>query len=201
MSDSERELAERANERAIKNRERFIYGPSRRFFARFEDYNGAVTAAATVVIACLTVSLCVDSGRQADTARDQFTIMRGQLEEMKVQSDITRSQIRANFTLSFGKTTRSDGVLVTPTFKNAGDSEAVRFLGWDDSQFFGKPFPADFDFSKFRGTAAFPGSAPGRSVVRGDTMLLPSRFISKDEIKKTLAQDGFAVVWGHIEYN
>jgi hypothetical protein len=31
-------------------------------------------------------------------------------------------------------------------------------------------------------------------------MLLPSRFVSKDEIKKTLAQDGFAVVWGHIEY-
>jgi hypothetical protein len=31
-------------------------------------------------------------------------------------------------------------------------------------------------------------------------MLLPSRFVSKDEIKKNLAQDGFAVVWGHIEY-
>ena len=63
-----------------------------------------------------------------------------------------------------------------------------------------QPFPTDFDFSKFRGTAAFPGSAHGRSVLRGDTMLLPGRFVSKGEIKKTLAQDGFAVVWGHIEY-
>ena len=81
---SEKGIAEHDNERVKANRERYLYRPARRFFGCFERYNGAVTAAATVAIAALTISLSLDSSRQAETAHQQFTIMQGQLDEMKV---------------------------------------------------------------------------------------------------------------------
>jgi hypothetical protein len=193
---TERKLAEYYNERAKKNRQRFIYSPGRRFLNCLERHNGAATAAATVAIAALTVSLSFDSGRQAETANEQFKIMRGQLEEMKIQSAITRSQVRANLTLSFGKTLEQDDVFVTPTFQNAGESEALNFTGWDDSQFFTSPFPRDFDFLKRR--SQYP--LAGRSIARNDSMHLPSRLVSKEEIRKLLSKEGFVIVWGHGEF-
>jgi hypothetical protein len=50
-----------------------------------DKHDGVVTAAATVAIAFLTWSLSQDSRRQADTANDQFNIMRGQLDEMRFE--------------------------------------------------------------------------------------------------------------------
>jgi hypothetical protein len=127
---SEKGIAEHDNERVRANRERYLYRPARRFFGCFERYNGAVTAAATVAIAALTISLSLDSSRQAETAHQQFTIMQGQLDEMKVQSAITRNQVRAYLTLSYGKSSERDGIFVTPTFRNTGESEATNFKGW-----------------------------------------------------------------------
>jgi hypothetical protein len=80
---SEREIAERDNQHAAENREKFIYRPLRRFIGGFDKHNGLVTAAATAAIAFLTLSLSIDSSRQASTANEQFKIMRDQLDEMK----------------------------------------------------------------------------------------------------------------------
>jgi hypothetical protein len=194
---SERELAEYDNKRAAENRERFVYGPARRFFGSLEQYNGAVTAVATVVISCLTVSLCVDSGRQAETARDQFKIMSGQLEEMRVQSAITRNQVKAYLTFSYGKTSARNGIFVTPTFKNTGGSEAINFKGWDDRQFFSSPFPNDFDFTARRTNSQLFG----QSIGRDDARLLPSLFVTFDEMKKIVASQGWIVVWGRVDFD
>jgi hypothetical protein len=194
---SERELAERDNDRATKNRERFIFRPARRVLARLEKYNGAVTAAATVVISCLTVSMCVDSGRQAETARDQFKIMSGQLEEMKVQSAITRNQVKAYLTFSYGKTSARNGIFVTPTFKNTGGSEAINFKGWDDKRLFSPPFPNDFDFTARRTNDPLFG----QSIGRDDARLLPSLFVTFDEMKKIVAGQGWIIVWGRTDFD
>jgi hypothetical protein len=48
-----------------------------------DKHDGVVTAAATVAIAFLTWSLSQDSRRQADTANNQFRIMKGQLDAME----------------------------------------------------------------------------------------------------------------------
>lgn len=82
---SEREIAERNNQRAINNREQFLYRPVRNFINCLNRHDGVITAAATVAIASLTYSLSVDSSRQADTANEQFRIMRSQLEEMRIE--------------------------------------------------------------------------------------------------------------------
>jgi hypothetical protein len=194
---SERELAEYANKRAMENREQFIFAPVRRLVAGLEKYNGAVTAAATVVIACLTLSLCVDSGRQAETSRDQFTIMRGQLEEMKVQSEITRSQVKAFMTIAPAKTPQRNGFYVTLVAKNTGGSEAINFTGWNDRQFFDPPFPNDFDFTLRRTQNPLSSQWIGRDA----SYSLPSLFITLDEMKKIAASQGWIVVWGRVDFN
>ena len=193
---SEKGIAEHDNERVRANRERYLYRPARRFFGCFERYNGAVTAAATVAIAALTISLSLDSSRQAETAHQQFTIMQGQLDEMKVQSAITRNQVRAYLTLSYGKSSERDGIFVTPTFRNTGKSEATNFKGWDDRRFFTPSIPADFDFITRREHRPLSG----RTIGRGDAIFLPSALVTYDEIRQIAAGHSYVIIWGNVEF-
>jgi hypothetical protein len=196
MGPNEREDAERRNQEVREKRERYLFRPARRFASCFERYNGAVTAAATVAIACLTISLSLDSNRQAETARQQFTIMQGQLDEMKVQSSITRNQVRAYLTFSYGKNAQRDGIFVVPTFRNTGGSEALNFKGWDDKQLFSPPIPDDFDFIKLRAKRTLPS----RSIGRSDQMLLPNILITFDEMRKIAARQSQIIVWGYAQF-
>jgi hypothetical protein len=90
---SQQKITEDYDQRIEKNRERFIYRPLRiliwrplrRLMHCLDTHDGLVTAAATVAIAWLTFFLSIDSSRQAETARDQFRIMQGQLNEMQAE--------------------------------------------------------------------------------------------------------------------
>ena len=65
-------------------------------FRFLESHNGAVTAAATVAIGCLTYSLAQDSRRQAESVEGQLKIMRDQLSEMKSGSEQVERAISAS---------------------------------------------------------------------------------------------------------
>jgi hypothetical protein len=61
-----------------------------------DEHGGAVTAAATVAIACLTYYLAHDSRRQADSANGQLGVMKRQLDAMQAQ---TRPWLKGEFKL------------------------------------------------------------------------------------------------------
>jgi hypothetical protein len=140
---SEREIAERDNERAKQNRERFIKRPFRRLVLCLDRYNGIVTAFATAAIAGLTISLSIDSSRQAEMARGQFEIMRGQLEEAKNQRLATIAQLRANLRreqINMHPVNKAGkyaipgeemiGWDVNPNWFNAATTDAKSYIAW-----------------------------------------------------------------------
>jgi hypothetical protein len=108
---SERKAAERYNESALENRERFIYQPFKCFVWRpfkwfvdlLDDHSGAIMAIATAVIMGLTISLSIDSNRQASTANEQFRIMKGQLAAMQAdERPWLRVEVTPGDLLTFG---------------------------------------------------------------------------------------------------
>ncbi len=70
---------------AIQFLQRFVIRPISCVIQWLDKHDGIVTSTATVAIAYLTWSLAEDSRRQANTANDQFNIMRGQLNAMEAE--------------------------------------------------------------------------------------------------------------------
>jgi hypothetical protein len=134
---TEREIAENDNERAQKNRQRFIYGPFRWFIWRrvdsvlavIENHDGAVTAAATVVIAILT-------GVLAWYANGQEKILTQQIED-------SRAEKRAFvFVDSFDVSYFAEIFKVSPRLKNSGTTPPVNMRTHDNWKWFpGEPPP------------------------------------------------------------
>jgi hypothetical protein len=90
---SEQEIARRHNQQVDRNLERFLYKPGKWFFEKTNFYGSAITAIATVAIACLTISIACDSTRQADIANGTLAAVQGQLNEMSKQSKSFRDQL------------------------------------------------------------------------------------------------------------
>jgi hypothetical protein len=88
---NEREDAERSNQRAAENRERFIYRPLKRFviapsrwlITSLDNHGAAVTAIATAFIAALTFFLAKYAHDQGVIADNQRVVMQKQLSEMQ----------------------------------------------------------------------------------------------------------------------
>jgi hypothetical protein len=108
-----------------------IFKPIKRIVKILHEYDGVVTALATVVIAYLTSSLAIDSSRQA-------TFVEGQLQVMKSQLEITKIQIIANIRRDSASLQGNyvNGVIanwtVNPNFQNIGPTIARDFRHWWD---------------------------------------------------------------------
>jgi hypothetical protein len=135
--------------------------------------------------------------KQSEASANQLAVMRNQLQEMQNQSAVTKSQMRANFRLILDRITDRDGWRVTPGLYNTGETEALSFRGWDDSDFFNALPEDNFDFTRPRKNWIFPS---GISVARGDRRLLTTVFISKEQAGKILRGEGYFIVWGRVDY-
>jgi hypothetical protein len=135
---SEREIAERDNQRVAENRERFILGPFRRFVYRpirqsvdaLDHHGGAITAAATASIAVLTYFLASYAYEQGISFDKQLRVMQSQLDEMKSGSEQTNKLIAANerlanATAAMGATTERFAAAAEKSAQAATDSVAI----------------------------------------------------------------------------
>jgi len=193
----EQETARRHNEQVERNREKFIYGPIRCFFEKSNRYGHGITAIATTIIACLTLSIACDSNRQAES-------IKGELGSMSDQIEITKIQLRPH--LKFGINVLPDRVdgkviafYITPTWDNSAATEAVNVTTWDSWQYFPGSVPDTKDFSK-----PYGGVTPNMTsttISNGSPVLQPSLRISSEYIEDARLGRGIIIIWGHIEYS
>jgi hypothetical protein len=108
---------------------KWIWRPLRSCVRGLHEYDGVVTAIATAVIAAFTVSLAVDSGRQAEYIKGQLSAMQADqrpwLRPRVVGLDpfvVTEKEISFGITLEFFNTGKSPAVDVEYAFD---------FLSWD----------------------------------------------------------------------
>jgi hypothetical protein len=143
----------------------------------------ALAAVATIIYAGFTYN--------------QWQVMRGQLDEMKTTSTITKLQLRAKMKMVMTPEAAQDGWFITPTITNTGPTEAKNLLSWDDGEFFASDAPRDYNFTEIRGSKK---PSISHSVAQGEQLQQPSIFISRDDVKKCIGGEGRFIVWGYLEY-
>ena len=150
------------------------------------------TAIATCVIAIATVA-------SLTVAFWQWTAINGQLTEMKFQSDVTRTQIKATMKLEYVKHANpNQGWYITPSWQNVGATDAKEFDGWVTSHLFiPVTVPDNFDFLQIPSSAdkGFPTTIPTR-----DSNSLFSQHLSTSDMAKMEANAGLFIIWGYVEY-
>jgi hypothetical protein len=149
--------------------------------------------------------------RQANLVEGQLTAMQGQLAEMRTQSEITKSQMRANLNVVLAETDIPGpnneflGRYITPRWKNLGGTEAIGFSGWAQGHFFSPDIPPDFDFSRpeIERLPVMPNKPETSAPVwvpQGGEHLQGSIAFSGEDIKKALAGTGIFYIWLSVEY-
>jgi hypothetical protein len=139
---------------------RWVARPTVCIIQWIDRHDGIVTAAATVAIACLTWSLAQDSSRQAETAKAQFKVMKGQLDEMKNQRLLTVAQLSANLRREnismqpigengkiIGDGERINGWNVNPVWTNVGSTDARNVSNWFEISIQARPAPVNGNIS------------------------------------------------------
>jgi len=156
------------------------------------------TAISTVVTAIATFVIAGASIGSVLVSCWQWSAINGQLTEMKNQSAITRTQLKANLKLEYKKRIFNQGWAITPSWQNVGVTDAEGFDGWVTSHLFiPASAPDNFDFFSKPPLAYkdFPTTIPA-----GDSNLLVSQHVSTDDMAKMEANSGLFIIWGSVQY-
>lgn len=146
----------------------------------------------------------------ADTAAAQIAemaaqsnAMRGQLDQMKIQSTIQTSPLSPR--MKFGGLDISQATMVhpgywqfTPKWTNTGQTNAEKYRSWDEVKLFPGGIPDDFDCTKPDHVLPAP---PELTVGQDETILQESLFLSPDLVRLVAEGSGAIIFFGGIEWH
>lgn len=168
-----------------------------------DRHDGAVTAAATVAIAMLTLLIADYAKEQGVTADGQLKAMQGQLDEMKETTAVMKIQSLPKIangldppwvvTDKDGKTT---GWNITPNVTNSGQTDAINFSVWDNAHYFPANEADGIDFPNTPNGPTQPIVLPA-----GGKIAQVTAFMAVGDVQNVLDGKGKIILWGNIQWD
>lgn len=192
-------ISETQKEKAKQLFEKWISRPVSWFIKFLDVHSGAVTAAATVVIAWLTISITHDSAQQAATANSQLGVMQKQIEATIIQ---LRPYVGGNGTQYIaavkqekGKPDTFLGAIINTAWKNFGATPGKGLEAWVSAKGYQGDVEPDFSkpFNEVKDLSA-TDIGPGGIFASGSVS------VSAQDIQNANSGHGRVFIWGEATY-
>ncbi|MGJ5069621.1 hypothetical protein [Bradyrhizobium oligotrophicum] len=186
---------------------------------QLREQNALVTAVATVVMAAFTISLAIDSSRQAASISGQLNVMKSQLEEMKAQRLVTIAQLRANLRREqlairpitprdiVGDLAADDNTIyweISSHWTNVGSTDAKRVIGWWEMKSFDNGINGHFGIMKSCPEIKTIKPTPpynGVTIEKDKDVYQFPKTLSLADATRALQGQTYILAWGQTYYN
>ena len=132
--------------------------------------------------------------------KNQTDAMRGQLDEMKINSTIWRSELTGVMQLDNARISNSaTGWLTTPKWKNIGKTDVLNFKGWNHLQFFlSVEDVKKIDFLK---VPKGENVSEPQTVLAGESVAYGNTQVTLAQAWNVIYGKGEVISWGYVEYD